>query len=314
MVSVIIPNYNHASYLSQRIHSVLDQTYQNFEVIILDDCSTDDSVEIIKQFQSHPKVAHITLNNLNSGSPFKQWKKGISLAKGDWIWIAESDDFCTPDLLDTLVDAAIGCPNAVLAYCQSYVVNEEGAILRDMRFHTDSIDKQHWRSDYCNNGEDEIKKYLLYLNTIPNASGVLFKRTAYEAAAKSFEEMRLCGDWMLWTEVLKQGNVSYSAKPLNRFREHAFTTRVMDTGPKLQKRLEEEYAVVKHIQTSTTFGHEAYVKQRLLKLYKQYSRSYTTSEIAKVFLSPFSYDKGIPYSKLLTGYVRNKLRYFLRDR
>ena len=100
LVSVIIPNYCHAQYLDQRIQSVLEQTYQNFEVIILDDKSTDNSLEVIDKYRSHPKVAKVIINEVNSGSPFKQWERGINEASGDIIWIAESDDYCTPDFLE----------------------------------------------------------------------------------------------------------------------------------------------------------------------------------------------------------------------
>ena len=92
MVSVIIPNYNHAPFLKERIDSVLNQTYDNFEVIILDDKSTDNSKEVIANYRGHSKISHIVYNEENSGSTFKQWQKGFSLAKGDYIWIAESDD------------------------------------------------------------------------------------------------------------------------------------------------------------------------------------------------------------------------------
>ena len=91
LVSVIVPNYNHAQYLEKRIDTVLNQTYQNIEVIILDDKSKDNSIEVIEQYRNHPKVAQIILNEQNTGSPFKQWDKGISAANGELIWIAESD-------------------------------------------------------------------------------------------------------------------------------------------------------------------------------------------------------------------------------
>ncbi|MEJ7913050.1 MAG: glycosyltransferase family 2 protein, partial [Chitinophagaceae bacterium] len=77
MVSVIIPNYNHAEYLHQRIQSVLDQTWPHFEIIILDDCSTDNSKQIIEEYRYHDKVGAIIFNPVNSGSTFKQWIKGI---------------------------------------------------------------------------------------------------------------------------------------------------------------------------------------------------------------------------------------------
>ena len=103
LVSVIIPNYNHAKFLKERIESVLNQTYKNFEIIILDDKSTDDSVGIIKQYADNNYVKHILINEKNSGSPFRQWLKGFELAKGELIWIAESDDSCENSFLYTLV-------------------------------------------------------------------------------------------------------------------------------------------------------------------------------------------------------------------
>ena len=80
LVSIIIPNYNHAQYLEKRIDTVLNQTYQNIEVIILDDQSTDNSLEVIKKYRNHPKIAQIVVNERNTGNPFKQWDKGIRLA------------------------------------------------------------------------------------------------------------------------------------------------------------------------------------------------------------------------------------------
>lgn len=75
-VSVIVPNYCHAPYLEQRIESILQQTFQDFELILLDDCSTDGSREILERYRNHPKVSGIFYNERNSGSPFKQWKRG----------------------------------------------------------------------------------------------------------------------------------------------------------------------------------------------------------------------------------------------
>ncbi len=102
-VSVIVPNYNHESFLQQRIDSILNQTYQDFELILLDDASSDASISIIENYRYEEKVSEIVLNTVNSGSPFKQWIKGIKLAKGEFIWIAESDDFAEPTFLETTV-------------------------------------------------------------------------------------------------------------------------------------------------------------------------------------------------------------------
>ena len=116
LVSVIIPNYNHALYLDERIQSVLNQSYGRFEVIILDDLSKDNSREVMEKYRDHPHVSHIVYNTENSGSTFKQWAKGFALAKGELIWIAESDDSCSPELLQKLVAEFEKDDDLVLAY------------------------------------------------------------------------------------------------------------------------------------------------------------------------------------------------------
>src|SRR5579864_2284139 len=103
-VSVVVPNYNHARFLPERIESILRQTYQDFELILLDDRSTDDSRAILSQYGGDPRVT-IEFNDVNSGSTFKQWNKGVRLARGRYIWIAESDDYADDRLLERLVAA-----------------------------------------------------------------------------------------------------------------------------------------------------------------------------------------------------------------
>ena len=104
LVSVIIPNYNHAPYLDERIRSIAGQSFQDFEIILLDDCSTDQSISILNKWAKHPKISHFIVNKQNSGSTFLQWEKGFSLAKGKYIWIAESDDVAHPDFLNITVN------------------------------------------------------------------------------------------------------------------------------------------------------------------------------------------------------------------
>ena len=111
LASVIIPNYNHAKYLEERIQSVLNQTYQNLELILLDDKSTDNSLEVINKYRDNPHVSQIVVNEHNSGSAFKQWHRGIELAIGELIWIAESDDYCSPTFLEVLVNNHIARSN-----------------------------------------------------------------------------------------------------------------------------------------------------------------------------------------------------------
>lgn len=92
LVSVVVPNYNYADYLAPRIDSILRQTFSDFELLLLDDCSTDHSVSVMKKYASDPRVVAIDVNQTNTGSPFPQWMKGIKMARGKYVWIAEADD------------------------------------------------------------------------------------------------------------------------------------------------------------------------------------------------------------------------------
>jgi len=124
-VSVIVPNYNHAPYLRQRIESILGQTYKDIEVILLDDCSTDASRAIISEYSNDPRV-RIEFNKVNSGSTFKQWKKGMGLAHGEYVWVAESDDYADERLLEKLVKVLDEEPEVTFVYCRSFRVTPDG--------------------------------------------------------------------------------------------------------------------------------------------------------------------------------------------
>lgn len=289
MVSVIIPNYNHACFLEQRINSVLNQTYNSFEVIILDDCSTDNSCEIFKKYSSHPKIKSIIFNEQNSGSTFKQWDKGIELATGEWIWIAESDDYCEPCLLETLINNANSSEDTVLSYCQSVQVDENNKFIRSMYFHTDPICTLHWRGDYHNIGNDEIFNYLIYRNTIPNASAVIFKREAYKSVSKSFTLMKLSGDWYLWVMLLLLGNISFVAKPLNYFRTHPATTRSGDTVQKTRFRLREEFTITSFL-IKNSIGTEEVQNMRKREILESFANTLNKQDLLK-FL--FKADKNL---------------------
>ncbi|MEM9679574.1 MAG: glycosyltransferase [Bacteroidota bacterium] len=244
-VSVIIPNYNHAEFLEQRLRSVLDQTYGNIEVILMDDASTDGSRDILKEYEGHPKVKHIEYNTNNSGSPFLQWQKGLSMASGDYIWIAESDDYCEFDFLETIM--ALFKEETVLAYCASNVVDAEGKILGKHKW-PDALDKERWKHPFTNDGHNEITQYLRYRNTIANASAVVIKKTALDKVDLPID-MRFCGDWQLWIQIVCLGSVAYTPKALNYFRRHQQTTRTVQNIETEQQRYHEYFNIIKNNST-----------------------------------------------------------------
>lgn len=212
IVSVIVPNYNHAPFLRQRIDSILNQSYQDFELIVIDDCSTDGSREVIEAYRKHPKVSQIEYNVQNSGSAFKQWVKGVSLAKGEWVWIAESDDWADPSFLERMMLAVLNNPSCGLAYCRSYRTDEQGNALWKVSDENSIV---------CHPGETFIRETLSCYNALVNVSACLFKRSLFKPEKVSlFENMRLCGDWLFYVLLAEQADVVEVKSPLNYCRRH----------------------------------------------------------------------------------------------
>lgn len=242
-VSVIVPNYNHAKYLKQRIESVLNQTHPDLELILMDDCSTDDSLAALERYRLHPKVSKLLVNRTNSGSPFNQWNRGVREAVGDYIWIAESDDYADPRFLEKLLPVLERNPRAGLVYCQSWCVDEAGGITGDLNWWTQSLDVNRWRRDFTNQGQHEVGKYLLYKNTIPNASAVIFRKSIFDQAGGARPDLTMCGDWLTWVKMLLVSDLGFVAQSLNYFRYHSASTRTLDSFFRQRQRFQEEYSV-----------------------------------------------------------------------
>jgi len=222
-VSIIVPNYNHAVFLTERLDSIFNQTFDDFEVILLDDCSQDESVQILSAYAKHPKVTHFVINEINSGSPFKQWKKGLELATGEYIWIAESDDWCEPEFLQTLTTGILKSPGSVLAYAQSASVMNNGEKLWS---------STHRKREEVVVGTEYIRKYLVKGNAIFNASMAIFRKSVIDKISEDYLHYKFCGDWLFWAEVSSTGNVYINGKQLNYFRSHTadVSTKAFQSG------------------------------------------------------------------------------------
>lgn len=219
-VSVIVPNYNHARFLRQRIESVLRQTYQDFELILLDDCSTDESRSILSEYEDDPRV-RMEFNDKNSGSTFKQWNKGVELARGDYVWIAESDDYADERLLERLVDVLDEEPEVVFVYCRSWRVSEDGGREGFADNYLDRVDPLRWKADFRSDGPEECRNYFIRDNPVPNASAVIFRKLVYKRVGGADESLVFCGDWKTWASMaLVGGKIAYVCEPLNYYRYH----------------------------------------------------------------------------------------------
>lgn len=224
LVSVIVPNYNHAPYLRQRLDSIYNQTYQNIEVILLDDASTDNSLSILKEYGL--KYSHCTrmlFNEDNSGKVFHQWNKGLSQARGEYIWIAESDDYCDRNFLKEVVQG-LKHQSVMLSFARSVFVQEgkkiwtQEAYLRDLPV--------EWNAPFVMTAHTLVSKAFAIKNVVPNVSSAVFRNVGHIPAEVTdvWNNMSLCGDWLFYLWLIRGGAVSYTNRVNNYYRIHPQST------------------------------------------------------------------------------------------
>lgn len=206
-VSVIVPNYNHSLFLEERLSSIFNQTFQDFEVILLDDASTDDSVFVLKAYAENDKVSHLIINTTNTGSPFKQWKKGIELAKGEFIWIAESDDSCEPTFLEhhinSISEAEVSVAKVILLQ-NNIKTNKEIKHPAFEESNTVTLGVSNFNTN-C---------------PIRNVSSLIFRKLDEKELQQSkFWEYDIIGDFVFYFEFFFNKNVVFNSNAINYFRK-----------------------------------------------------------------------------------------------
>jgi len=231
-ISVIVPNYNYARHLPQRIASILNQSLPVWEIIFLDDASSDDSVEVARQLLHNCSVrCRIVESKQNSGSVFAQWQKGVDLAEGDIIWIAEADDWAARDFLKAAA-ASFEDPEVAVSYTQSNQVGAEGEILSASYLdYVVDVDPERWRRPFVAEGADELANGLSVKNTLPNVSGVLFRHDALQFVLNEHMDeiraYRVAGDWCVYAWMAGEGKFAYDPRPLNYHRRHAGSVTIL---------------------------------------------------------------------------------------
>lgn len=247
LVSIIVPNYNHARYLNQRLDSIFNQTYKNFEVILLDDLSKDNSLEILDSYEDERIVCRI-YNKDNSGSPFRQWKKGLELAKGDFVWIAESDDWAELTFLEKMISVFSEHENVAVAYSDMLYVDEKGnEIEESFEQYAKNSHPNLWESSHYYKGSDYVKIFMLHKCLIVNASSVIFKKDLGRRYIDRILNYKEAGDWLFWNNLLLEENAYVyfrGNEKLNYFRHSLQSTRNYFTIEKKERGLIERANVI----------------------------------------------------------------------
>ncbi|WP_198662793.1 glycosyltransferase [Cohaesibacter intestini] len=216
-LNVVVPNYNHEKFLPIRLRSILSQTYRYFDLILLDDCSSDDSIEVMragtKDFANFTTEA---FNETNSGNSYLQWKKAFELSENELVWIAESDDLCSATFLENMI-TGFADPEVKIAYAHTQFIDESGKKLGVIQDEFKPINPILWNKSYIAQGRQDVFRCLAQANTMINVSSVLFRASAVE----SFDNIlkyRFAGDWELYLRLCAKGKVFFCREATNYFR------------------------------------------------------------------------------------------------
>ena len=265
-VSAVIPNYNYAEFILERLYSILSQDYKINELIILDDCSTDNSREIIDEVSKSISEfidIKVIYNKVNSGSPFKQWQKAFENASSDYVWIAEADDYCDKKLLSYIMAPIKENKNIVISYSDTAFINKNGNImLKSIKPEIDLMKTGHWDKNYVNDGLYEIKNFAFLNCTIANVSSCVIKNGDYKDLFAKASEYKQAGDYRFYLLLMEKGDVAFINKPLNFYRVHG--TNVTSTTKKLVHFKELKKI---HLELEEEFGFNSEQKQHIKRRY-----------------------------------------------
>lgn len=279
-VSVIIPNYNYSRFIIERIDSILLQTVNIKELIILDDASTDDSVNIInekieqiKNDYPNIKIKFIVNEKNSGGSVFSQWQKGLKEVTSDYFWIAEADDSSNYKFLETALNFFEKNKDLVLFYSESKTIDANNNITKDnCKDWMDIFNVGHWDNDYVNDGKDEIINYLSGNNTILNVSSILWKydKELYNIFEEA-KKYKIAGDWYIYAKYLEKGKIGFSHESLNYFRKHGKSVSTLDIRDK-------EYKEVFEIQEMIRKKYELTDELKEKQIYRRRLMGYIENE------------------------------------
>jgi len=214
LVSICVPVYNAEPFLEETLRSALAQSYQNWELIIVENQSKDRSREIIERFAEHAADPRITvhINETHLGSGALNMNHAIGLARGEFIKILCADDTIEPDCVAVQVQSLMENPGAVLATCCKKVINAKGKLL----FCWQGFN----RSGFIK-GEDVIKGcFRVGTNLIGEPTLVLLRASGLEGIELMNPARPYVVDLDLWLRLMLRGGIVYDRRALGSFRVH----------------------------------------------------------------------------------------------
>ncbi len=227
-VSFVVTNHNYSRYLEHAIGGLLAQTYTSLEIIVVDDCSTDNSREVLQRYADHARV-RLVYHEQNQGS-IHSYNEGLHLARGEFVGVFDADDYSvSADGVARQVAMFDANPDVGFVYSGFVIVDETNTPFRESK---------PWSSDHVRSGLDAFAD-LLFLNTVPH-SGTLVRRSCHEVVSYYDTRLPYAGDWDLWLRLAARFAVGYIAVPLYAYRVHRLnmTNRGKAPGEATRERLQ----------------------------------------------------------------------------
>ena len=238
-VSIVFTSYNHKTYLRQALDALTNQTFQDFELIIVDDCSTDGSQIILTEYAEKDPRIKLYLNVKNSGSYVNSTNYAASLATAPFVIFAQCDDFAERNQIEILYNVAKQNPNCGVIFSASNIVNERGEFIRlDYDIRREKFKK------YVSNNPCIFKTMAseLFLREciIPNLGAALVDRSLFNILGGFSNSYKVLADWDFWLNITQYTDFFYVNRPLNNFRQHDKTIR---NSFKVELQLNELYSM-----------------------------------------------------------------------
>lgn len=209
-ISVCIPTYNYARYLSEAIESVLSQEYDDFELLIIDDCSTDNTANIVNSYAVTDNRIRFKQNTINLGMA-QNWNLCMQEAKGEYVKFLFGDDMlCSPDALSKMAATLDADTNIALVATGRKIIDKQSTTIKE---------RAHFQHQTKIDGAKAISMCLWERkNLIGEPSAVMFRKAL---ATRGFDtRYRQLIDLEMWFHILEQGAFAYLREPLCAFRMH----------------------------------------------------------------------------------------------
>lgn len=219
LLSIVIPLYNHDQFIGEAIESVLHQTYHNWELIIIDDGSVDNSVQVARSYHD-PRISLFVQENAGAHNAIN---RGLSMARGDYLAILNSDDVFEKDRFKIMIQEMKKNPEIDFLCSYLYVIDDNGKQLGI---------KKGWKNmepwilpnpEKTFKATDDFKLNLLMANFISTTSNFLFSRRLYEKIG-GMRNLRFAHDWDFTLRASETAECRIIEKPLMKYRIHSSNT------------------------------------------------------------------------------------------